>query len=541
MNDLRHNAPVEGLDDPIGGAWLVQHHGLGLVMPLAVASQIAGRRATVAGHPTTVERHVEAMRPQASLRGHLTFHLKHEVPHFELLSRVFHACDADEIAHWVASEPTGQYARRAAFLYEFFTGRSLPVPPGLGGGYHDAISANDVVVATPGRGTLNRRWRIRDNLPGSRDFCPMVVKAHAGLQAFTLDLGAMVRELEAEFGAEMLMRSAVWMTLRESRASFAIEGEADETDRIRRFADVLAARTGQGSRLPLDDASLAELQRQILGRRTSLGRFGLRQSPVFVGEVVRYQEIVHYIAPLPQDLEPMLAGLETFLDRTRGQSPVMRCAVAAFGFVYIHPLADGNGRVHRFLVNDLLRRDGAVPEPMILPVSALIAGSAVGRRDYARLLDRVSQPLMRTLAGSYRFAPTPTLHPDGVVSNFVFEGVQAARHVWRHPDLSPHVAYLGALLDRAVRQDMRQESRHLRSHGRARAAIKDLVEMPDAQIDRMIRSIQVNQGRLSGALLKELPVLAEPGMWDEVVRCVERAFDVDRPSDIAQPQGPQAR
>ena len=148
---------------------------------------------------------------------------------------------------------------------------------------------------------------------------------------------------------------------------------------------------------------------------------------------------------------------------------------------------------------------------------------------------------MRTLAGSYRFAPTPTLHPDGVVSNFVFEGVQAARHVWRHPDLSPHVAYLGALLDRAVRQDMRQESRHLRSHGRARAAIKDLVEMPDAQIDRMIRSIQVNQGRLSGALLKELPVLAEPGLWDEVVRCVERAFDVDRPSDIAQPQGPQAR
>lgn len=36
----------------------------------------------------------------------------------------------------------------------------------------------------------------------------------------------------------------------------------------------------------------------------------------------------------------------------------MRSAVAAFGFVYIHPLADGNGRVHRFLVNDILRRDG---------------------------------------------------------------------------------------------------------------------------------------------------------------------------------------
>jgi Fic family protein len=69
--------------------------------------------------------------------------------------------------------------------------------------------------------------------------------------------------------------------------------------------------------------------------------------------------------------------------------------VAAFGFVYIHPLADGNGRVHRFLVNDLLRRDGAVPEPMILPVSALIAGSAAERRDLCRCRRHVNPTCRR--------------------------------------------------------------------------------------------------------------------------------------------------
>jgi hypothetical protein len=31
------------------------------------------------------------------------------------------------------------------------------------------------------------------------------------------------------------MRSAVWMTLRERRSSFEIEGEADETDHIQRL------------------------------------------------------------------------------------------------------------------------------------------------------------------------------------------------------------------------------------------------------------------------------------------------------------------
>ena len=104
--DIAHNLPMQELDDPIGGAWLARQYALDVVMPLAVASRIAGRRATHVGHTTTTEHHVEAMRPDATLRGHLTFHLKHEVPHFELLSRVFAKCDADEVSAWVADEPT---------------------------------------------------------------------------------------------------------------------------------------------------------------------------------------------------------------------------------------------------------------------------------------------------------------------------------------------------------------------------------------------------------------------------------------------------
>ena len=35
------------------------------------------------------ETFVESMRPSANLRGHPTFHLKHEVLHLEMLSRLF--------------------------------------------------------------------------------------------------------------------------------------------------------------------------------------------------------------------------------------------------------------------------------------------------------------------------------------------------------------------------------------------------------------------------------------------------------------------
>lgn len=492
-------------------------------MPLATVSRIGGRRATQRSGDVTTEAYVESMRPAGTLRGHLTFHLKHEVPHLELLSRLFERCDPQDLIDWVADESTGQYARRAGFLYEFFAGQELSLSVEVGGGYVDAIDSEKLVAASKGQEIPSRRWRVRDNLPGTRAFCPTIRKTNESARAMALDVPALMHGLAMEFGDELLMRSAVWMTLRESKSSFAIEGEADQSDRIARFADVLARRTGQGSR-PLDQASLAELQSEILGRRTSLQQFGLRQSPVFVGEVARYQEVVHYVAPPVEDVVAMLDGLRVFLERTAGQSPVMRAAVAAFGFVYIHPLADGNGRVHRFLINDSLRRDGAVKDPLILPVSSLITRDPAERRAYDRVLDDISRPLMQSLSGLYEFAATPTVYPDGIRSNFVFRGNDGARHAWRMLDLTRHVEWLADALDRTIREDMREESRYMRSHARARSAIKDIIEMPDMQIDRVIRAVEANQVKLSNVLANEIPALQEDGVWQAIRQAIEEAF-----------------
>ena len=507
----------------IGGAWLAAHYGLELVMPLVVQSRIGGRRTTRVVEGVTTEIFVESMRPDASLRGHLTFHLKHEVLHLELLSRLFGKIDPQELVVWIDDEPTGQYARRAGFFYEFLSKRTLEVNAEIAGGYIDAIDDKKLVAASPGQAAPNPRWRVRDNLPGTRAFCPVIRKTGESQQAMAVDVPTLLHDLAQEFGEDLLMRSAVWMTLRESKSSLSIEGESDQFDRIQRFADVLARHTGQGA-WPLVHNTLAQLQSEILGQRSTLQQFGIRQSPVFVGEVMRYQEVVHYIAPPAEAVSAMLAGLVTFLERTRGQSPVMRSAVAAFGFVYLHPLADGNGRIHRFLINDVLRRDGALKEPLILPVSSLITRDPVERRAYDQILDEISRPLMGALTGCYEFAPAYTTYPDGIRSNFVFRGDEVARPIWQFPDLTRHVIYLANLLKRTIHEEMRKESHYLRRHAEARGAIKDIIEIPDMQIDRIIRSAEANQGKLSNVLLKEMPALAEPGLWDTILQAIENAF-----------------
>jgi Fic/DOC family len=313
------------------------------------------------------------------------------------------------------------------------------------------------------------------------------------------------------------------MTLRESKASFAIEGEANATDRVQRFADVLARHTGQGA-LPLDSESLALLQAAILGQRNTQQQFGIRQSPVFVGQSLNFQNVVHYIAPPSEEVQAMLEGLACFFERTAGQSAVMRSAVMAFGFVYIHPLADGNGRIHRFLINDILRRDGVLPEPMILPVSSVMDQGSVQRRAYDQILDDISRPLMMHLREHYEFTSTQTLYADGIRSNFVFHGDALARPVWRYLDLTAHLVYLAEVIERTLREDMREESHIKRSHDRARAAIKSIIEMPDPQVDRVIRSARDNAGQLTNALAKEIPQLAGPGLWEDVVAAVKQAF-----------------
>lgn len=503
-----------------GGAWLVARYSLSLVMPLTMSSSIGGRRRTLESRGHLAETFVESMRPKPNLRGHLTFHLKHEVLHLEMMARLFEQIDISELVAWIDDEPSGQYARRAGFFFEWLTGRTLAIQSTIAGSYVDVIDDQKLVTASPGLSKSNPRWRVKDNLPGTPAFCPMVRKTSAVQQAMAVNVQSLIEELAQEFGDELLVRSAVWMTLRESKASFAMEGEANDTDRVQRFADVLARRTGQGD-LPLDSESLAQLQSDILGQKNTQQQFGIRQSPVFVGQSLNFQNVVHYVAPPAGDLKAMLEGIATFVERTKGQSAVMRSAVAAFGFVYIHPLADGNGRVHRLLINDILRRDGAIEDPMILPVSSVMDQGSAQRRAYDQILDSISRPLMEHVRGQYEFTPSQALYPDGIRSNFVFNGDALARPVWRHLDLTAHVVYLADVIERTIRE----ESRIKRNHDRARAAIKSIIEMPNSQVDRVIRSAQDNTATLTNALAKEIPALTEPGLWQDIVAAVTLAFN----------------
>ena len=109
--------------DWIGYRWLIDRHGLAVTQALRAETVIGPSRALVSDGTTERRTVQELLRPEATLAAHLGFALKHEGVHLEALSRLFEVAPAAELEAWIRGEPTGQYARRAGFLFERLTGR----------------------------------------------------------------------------------------------------------------------------------------------------------------------------------------------------------------------------------------------------------------------------------------------------------------------------------------------------------------------------------------------------------------------------------
>jgi hypothetical protein len=499
-----------------GYTWLANTYKVVVCQPLKVRSEIGSTRKESIVNGILEQTFPAQYQPGPTLAEHLTFAFKREPLHLEFLARLFSIIDPLELETWIKAEPTGQFARKACFLYEWFENPALSYAGVEKGNYVDFMDdANYLVSQAPQR---NARWRVIDNLPGTPDFCPTIRTTSTLMALIDYDLNAELARLGGEFGHDTLLRSAVWLTIKESKSSFAIEHEEQQTDRIKRFAAVMEQRCGTGVP-PLTQEQIASIQQEILGPRAL--SYGIRKSPVFVGQTRGFQNVLHYLAPAWQDVEAMLRGLQAFESNTRGSPSILRAAVISFGFVYIHPLSDGNGRISRFLINDILRRDGALPPPYILPVSAVMQDHTLRPQNYDQVLDEFSRPLMQVIEPDVRFEGY-VKYADGMESNLHYDGYLHNSPAWRFIDLTPHAEYIARVIRQTVDKEMRDEASILRNHQLLRDAIKNVFEGPDADIDRIIRSIHQSEGQVGSKLLKQYPLLEQAPIRAEIVALVSR-------------------
>lgn len=468
-----HERPLPVTGTPVGYAALI--HGYGLSVPLPrVLCAIGERHRLVEEGGWRV--YSPRYAPQAWLEGHLTFALKHEGLELAVLKRLFVAVGPGEIEALVRRTPTGSYARRIWFLYEWLLDEELDLPDADRGAYAPVVDP-DQQFAVPG--VTSTRHRVKNNLPGSPGFCPLVFRTDR-LHAFmALDLPTRARAIVDDVPRDLLARTAAFLLLKDSRSSYAIEGERAPQDRIQRWGRAI----GEAGRQAIDLDELLRLQRIVIGDARFV-RLGLRAEDGFVGEHDRESRmpLPDHIDARAQDLPSLIEGMTAFDRDAAGHlDAVIAAAVLAFGFVYAHPFEDGNGRIHRYLIHHVLAERGFSPPGLVFPVSSAILEQI---DEYRRVLEDYAQRLLPCI----RWEPTERGNVRVLNDTGDF---------YRFFDATPHAEFLYGCVRRTIEQDLPQETAFLRAYDAFCERVGAIVDMPAATMDLLFRFLQQNGGRLS--------------------------------------------
>lgn len=457
---------------PVGYSALIHAHNLSVPLPRQLCAIGSRHRITEKdGWRILTPRHA----PKPTLEGQLTFALKNEGLDLTVLKRLFQIVDPPDIEAIVQRTPTGSYARRIWFLYEWLLDQRLNLPDAETGSYVLAVNPNQQWAASEERSS---RHRVKNNLPGTPLFCPMVFRTKTLDDFISLNLRERARNIIADIPHDIMARTAAFLLLSDSRASYTIEGERPSQNRIQRWGQAIA-KAGQQH---LDLPELLRLQKLVIGDDRFV-QLGLRTEGGFVGQRDRQSQmpLPEHISAKPDDLLTLVEGLLAFHHRSvQHLDPIIAATILAFGFVYIHPFEDGNGRIHRYLIHHVLSAHGFNPPGLIFPISAAI----LERIDaYRNVLESYSTRLLPLI----EWEPTDrfNIHVNNDTADF-----------YRFFDATLHAEFLFSCVQQTIEDELPRETGFLQRYDQFCRQINAMVDMPEQTLDLLFRFLDQNNGRL---------------------------------------------
>ncbi|NUQ23284.1 MAG: Fic family protein [Saprospiraceae bacterium] len=483
-------------------------HALQLKAPLPDTISIVGfhskkyRRASWAVYPKAyLPDESVGLSEMEALHNQLVFALKYEGINLLVFKRLTQHYSDERLNELVNIEPTGQYTRKIWFLIEWLSGTLLSSRADLSKKSYVKL-VNESIQYTV-EGVKSPRHLVINNLPGTVGFCPLVFrtsKLEAYIQA---DLANQQQNYLRGITKDILQRATAFLLLKDSKASFSIEGESPRSIRAARWGQVIGQSGGQ--KLAKDE--LLRLQ-QLVIENSRFVNLGYRQKGGFVGEHDRDtgEPIPVHISAKWSDIETLMSGLldtEELLSKT-GIDAVLSAAVIAFGFVFIHPFEDGNGRIHRYLIHYILSKKQFSKQGMFFPISAAILNNM---SEYSAVLESYSLPLL-----DYIEWKATRDHNVEVLNDTI--------DYYRYFDATRQTEFLYDCVNETIKTIVPKELEYLIRYDTFNKIMEDEYEMPARLIVILVKMLEQNNGTLSkAARRKEFTALT-----DEEVLHIEKVF-----------------
>lgn len=409
--------------------------------------------------------------------AHLLFALKHEGVDLGVISHAVHHVADSEIAYTLMQSPTGRYIRPLGYLWEAFRQQEIDGLVAAGGPTVDLFDRSRYVV---GPAVRNSRWRVNWNGLGTLAYCATVRRTRSIEQGLGADILGRTNEFAAKIGPEVLDRSLSWAYLSETESSFAIEREAPSADKARAFVALLRQ---AHERRPLTEDYLVELQNSVIANPLDkASQFRVEQNWLKSGGL-RGAAGVSYVPPPPElaaELMESLMALGNWLPSE--VDPIVAAAIVSFGFVFIHPFMDGNGRLSRFLFHHAMCRSGKLAEGLLLPVSI-----AMKRHEarYLAALKAFSRP-------AREFWSVRAIDE----SHYLFD-FKGSPSLYRYWDATQCVEFGMAVAEEALRQDLQGESQFLLEFDKVQRAIDGRFDLRGSDLVTLILGCFDNEGAVS--------------------------------------------
>jgi hypothetical protein len=480
------------MEQLVGFSWLKHFYHLSRLSLKCISYVGDNEKMEITSNGALIRVFGKKYRIENTPMNHLVFGLKYDYVNLHFLKTIFTKIPTSTILDFINAAPSGIYSRKIGFLYEFLMQQQLDIEIVIVGNYIDLLDSKKYHV---GCIVKNSKWKINDNLLGNFDFCPIVRRTMEIDSYQEMDVSNIIKELREDYSVEIFERANNYLYGKETKSSFQIEHEQPSLKRIDRFVALLMKAGKISENEMYLEPNLTLLQNDIVDPRFAVSSY--RDFQNYIGQSLpNYAELVHYICPPPEIVASLMRGLNSVATKSKGASALIRASSLSFGFVFIHPFEDGNGRLHRFLIHDTMVRDQVVPDGMIIPVSAHILNNI---KDYNAVLEAYSKDLMHLIDyEKLEKGGLKVLNPSEVES------------FYRYPDLTIQTSFLGKTIQETLLTDMPNELRFIYRYDELRTSIQDIVDMPDKDIQLMIQFLHQNKGVFPKRRRKDFAKITDP-------------------------------
>ncbi|MDH2079038.1 Fic family protein [Pseudomonas atacamensis] len=426
---------------------------------------------------------------------HILFALKHEGINLCILAQALESVGASDLLSELGRSPNGVYIRKACFLWESFTGKQLDYSVPVRG---SVVALFDPKRYVTGPAVRNSRWRVDFNGLGSLHYCATVERTVKLQELIDRGIIGRAQVFMATLPPEMMDRAINWAYLHETRDSFAIEKEEPSEEKSRRFVRLLRQ---AHERTELSEDYLVELQNSTVSNPFDKAvLFRHQQNHLHNG--LRGAAGVSYVPPAPQLCRELMEDLMDFANHSAKQvDPLIAAAVVAFGFVFLHPFMDGNGRLSRFLIHQTLCQTGALQNGLLLPVSVAMKHE---ESSYLEALKEFSKP-------AREFWNVTWLDSDEMTFDFI--GHDAIYRFW---DATQCAEFTLQMALRALEVELREETAFLEKYDFVIKAVNDRFDVRGSDLSKLVMMCLDNADKVSKHRRKQFQYSVPEEVFDYI-------------------------